>query len=72
MQWSTREWLRRWVWKKHAKTQARYRPTYSDESLHDHYGLMRFPMRTKWQTLMKQPGEQPPRAGSGKPARPVR
>ena len=51
MQWSTRERLRRWLWKKHAKTQARYGPTYSDESLHDHYGLMRFPMRTKWQTL---------------------
>ncbi len=51
MQWSIRERLRRWVWKKHAKTHARYGPTYSDESLHDHYGLMRFPMRTKWQTL---------------------
>jgi RNA-directed DNA polymerase len=51
MQWSTRERLRRWLWKKHAKTQARYGSTYSDESLHDHYGLMRFPMRTKWQTL---------------------
>ena len=51
MQWSTRERLRRWLWKKHAKTQARYGPTYSDESLHDHYGLIRFPMHTKWQTL---------------------
>jgi RNA-directed DNA polymerase len=51
MQWSTRERLRRWLWKKHAKRQARYGPTYSDESLHDHYGLIRFPMHGKWQTL---------------------
>lgn len=51
MQWSTRERLRRWLWKKHAKTQARYGLTYSDESLHDQYGLIRFPMYTKWQTL---------------------
>jgi group II intron reverse transcriptase/maturase len=51
MQWSTRERLRRWLWKKYAKTQARYGLAYSDESLHDHYGLIRFPMHTKWQTL---------------------
>jgi hypothetical protein len=29
-------------WKKHAKTQARYGPTCSDDRLHDHYGLIRF------------------------------
>ena len=51
MQWSTRERLRRWLWKKHARTKALYGPAYRDESLHDHYGLIRFPMATKWQTL---------------------
>jgi hypothetical protein len=48
-EWSTRERLRRWLWKKHAR-QARYGPTYSYERLHDQYGLIRFPMYTKWQT----------------------
>ena len=51
MQWNVREKLRRWLWKKHARTEALYGPAYSDESLHDHYGLIRFPMATKWQTL---------------------
>lgn len=50
MQWQMRERVRRWLWKKHAKTQAQYGNAYSDERLHDHYGLVNFPMHTKWQT----------------------
>jgi hypothetical protein len=50
MQWQMREHVRRWLWKKHAKTQAQYGDAYSNERLHDHYGLVNFPMHTKWQT----------------------
>jgi group II intron reverse transcriptase/maturase len=50
MQWQMRERVRRWLWKKHAKTQAHYGDAYSNERLHDHYGLVKFPMHTKWQT----------------------
>ena len=46
----TRERMRRWLWKKHAKTKAHYGKAYCDERLHEHYGLVRFPMQTKWQT----------------------
>ena len=49
MQWQMRERMRRWLWKKHAKTQAHYGDAYSNERLHDHYGLVNFPMHTKWQ-----------------------
>ena len=49
MQWQMRERMRRWLWKKHAKTQAHYGDAYSNERLHDHYGLINFPMHTKWQ-----------------------
>jgi hypothetical protein len=44
-----RERMRRWLWKKHAKTQAHYGDAYSNERLHDHYGLINFPMHSKWQ-----------------------
>ena len=50
MQWQMRERVRRWLWKKHAKTEAQYGNAYSNERLHDHYGLVNFPMHTKWQT----------------------
>ena len=50
MQWQMRERMRRWLWQKHAKTHAHYGAAYSDERLHDHYGLIRFPMHTTWQT----------------------
>ena len=50
VQWQVRERVRRWLWKKHAKTKARYGPAYNDERLHQHYGLAAFPMHTKWQT----------------------
>jgi RNA-directed DNA polymerase len=49
MQWQTRERMRRWQWKKHAKTQGHYGDAYSNERLHDHYGLVNIPMHTKWQ-----------------------
>ena len=50
MQWQMRERVRRWLWKKHAKTETQYGNAYSNERLHDHYGLVNFPMKTKWQT----------------------
>lgn len=49
MQWQMRERMRRWLWQKHAKTKAHYAAAYSNERLHDHYGLIRFPMQTTWQ-----------------------
>ncbi len=49
MQWQTRERMRRWLWKKHAKSKAHYGQTYNNERLHDHYGLIRFPLTTIWQ-----------------------
>ena len=50
MQWQLQERMRRWLWKKHAKVKARYGKAYSTKRLHEHYGLIRFPMQTKWQT----------------------
>ena len=50
VQWQMRERVRRWLWHKHAKVKALYGPAHSDERLHDHYGLIRFPMHTKWQS----------------------
>ncbi len=50
MQWQLRERMRRWLWKKHGKTQAQYGKAYSDERLHDHHGLIRFPMHIKRQS----------------------
>jgi len=49
MQWQLTERIRRWLWKKHAKTKEHYGEAYSEERLHDHYGLINFPMQTKWQ-----------------------
>ena len=49
MQCQMRERMRRWLWKKHAKTQAHYGDAYSNERLHDHYGLINCPMHTKLQ-----------------------
>ncbi len=49
MQRQIRERVRRWLWKKHAQAKAHYGKTYCDARLHDHYGLIRFPMHTKWQ-----------------------
>jgi group II intron reverse transcriptase/maturase len=43
------ERVRRWMWKKHAKTKAHYGESYCDERLHAHHGLIRFPMHTPWQ-----------------------
>ncbi len=44
-----RERMRRWLWKKHDRTKGRYDEAYGNQQLHDHYGLIRFPARTKWQ-----------------------
>ena len=35
--------VRRWLWKKHAKSRAHYGPQYRNERLHEQYGLTRFP-----------------------------
>ena len=48
MQWQIRARIRRWLWKKHGRTQAQYGESYSNERLHNHYGLVNFPMYTKW------------------------
>jgi|GEM_PF-4334775 hypothetical protein len=39
----------RLAWRKHGKSQAHYGDAYCNERLHDHYGLVIFPMHTKWQ-----------------------
>jgi len=44
-----RERLRRWLWKKHGKMQAHYGAACRDAHLHEHYGLIRFPMPSQWQ-----------------------
>ena len=49
MQWQIRERIRRWLWNKHVKTEAHYGSAYCNEELHNRYGLIRFPMQTKWQ-----------------------
>ena len=50
LQRQVRERVRLWLWKKHARTEARYGRAYSDERLHQHYGLITFPMHAKWRT----------------------
>ena len=50
MQWQILERMRRWLWKKHAKTKAHYGKAYDNERLHNQYGLIRFPLHTNWQT----------------------
>lgn len=50
MQRQTRERLRRWLWKKQAKTKEHYGEAYCDEALHNRHGLIRFPNYTKWQS----------------------
>lgn len=42
--------LRRWLWNKHARTKAQYGKHYSNERLHEHYGLIRFPLQPKWRS----------------------
>jgi hypothetical protein len=49
MEWQLRERVRRWLWKKHAKTKARHGKAYSYDRLHQFYGLVNFPMHIKWQ-----------------------
>jgi len=50
MQEEVRERVRRWLWKKHGKTKARYGQTFSNERIHNHYGLITFPMNAKWRS----------------------
>ena len=48
MQWLMRERMRRWLWKKHAKTRGHYTQPYSNDQLHEHYRLIKFPLQAKW------------------------
>jgi hypothetical protein len=41
--------LRRWLWNKHARTKVQYDKHYSNERLHEHYRLIRFPLH-KWRS----------------------
>ena len=49
MQERTQQRMRRWLWKKHAKTRGKYAQAYSNQELHEHYGLIKFPLHTTWQ-----------------------
>lgn len=42
-----RDRLRRWLWRKHNRSKALW-GDYSNELLHDRYGLWRLPMRVSW------------------------
>ncbi len=44
-----RDRLRRWLWRKHNRTQALW-SDYPNELLHDRYGLWRLPMHVSWKT----------------------
>jgi hypothetical protein len=48
LQWQVTNRVRRWLWKKHGKTQALFGPAYHDDRLHRHYGLVKFPIREVW------------------------
>jgi len=48
LQWQVTNRVRRWLWKKHGKTEALFGPAYHDERLHRHYGLVKFPIRAAW------------------------
>ena len=43
-----RQRMRRWLWNKHAKTRGQYTEPYSNQQLHVHYGLIKFPLHAKW------------------------
>jgi len=44
-----RQTLRRWLWRKHGRTRAKYR-NYSDERLHESYCLWSWPLHAAWKT----------------------
>ena len=48
LQWQVTNRVRRWLWKKHDKTQALFGPAYHDDQLHRHYGLLKFPIQKAW------------------------
>lgn len=50
LQRGVRNRFRQWLWKKHGKSRAQYGPQYADEQLHEHYGLMRFPLNAPWKS----------------------
>jgi len=46
-QWWVRDRLRRWLWRKHNRTKALW-SYYTNEMLHERYGLWRLPMHVSW------------------------
>lgn len=47
LQFYVRQTLRRWLWRKHGRTQAQYEH-YTDARLHGHYGLWPWPLHAAW------------------------
>ena len=43
VQYYVRTRMKRWLWHKHGRSQALFGPAYADETLHESYGLTRFP-----------------------------
>ncbi len=50
MQRFTQERMRRWLWKKHGKTNSQYSQHYCNEKLHNDYGLIKFPLYATWKS----------------------
>ncbi len=48
MQCYTQNQMRRWLWKKHAKTHGQYTQAYSNERLHENYHLYNLPLYAAW------------------------
>ena len=71
----TQRWLearlRIWLQGKYrCRSQSRYR-RFPDAELYHRYGLRRLPFHAQYKKARQRPGEQPPKAGCGKTARPV-
>ena len=67
----TRTKVRRWLWRKHGCTSALWE-SYSDDDLHDRFGLYRMPQWAAWKTDRRSDATNDPRkAGCGNTACPV-
>ena len=42
------ERMRRWLWKRHSQTHGLYAERYSNNRLHQHYGLINLPLHSPW------------------------
>ncbi len=72
MQCYTQNQMRRWLWKKHAKTHGQYTQAYSNERLHENYHLYNLPLYAAWKHSWSNLTNSPPRAVCWKSARTVR